>query len=219
MPSFITTIRFLQTEHYEECCVQVQEWRQLWNGHVHAQKMPGVSAQKVQGNGDAGWMWVSLTGSRPRFLFISPEAFISHSDRQGKNYSDELLIILHQFSLICAVHVYTLYWVRRSCQRLPWWALIFHSDMAGWMLGYWMSHITQQKGPAFITVTGIEEVKQILCHLKKLCQVSWKGEFGLKFSHFCPFGNQSSSDECTSIWRQNFEMWPWTQLLESLADC
>lgn len=53
-----TVLRFLQTEHNKECCVQMQEWRKLWNGHVHAQEMPRVSAEKVQGDGHAGWMWV-----------------------------------------------------------------------------------------------------------------------------------------------------------------
>lgn len=59
-----TVLRFLQTEHNKECCVQMQEWRKLWNGHVHAQEMPRVSAEKVQGDGHAGWMWVSPADRR-----------------------------------------------------------------------------------------------------------------------------------------------------------
>lgn len=115
--------RFLQTEHYKECCVQMQERWELWNGHVHAQKVPGVSLEEVQGDGNACWMWVLLTLGRSGFL----------KEMKWKKF---LFIITHQrFILSACTHC--------TVCLLPWWTPILHSDMVGWIWGYWMSAIPQ----------------------------------------------------------------------------
>ena len=107
--NFLSTIlRFLQTEHNKECCVQMQEWRKLWNGHVHAQEMPRVSAEKVQGDGHAGWMWVLPADRR----------LVDQYDGEQRNCR-------HVF-FFPAVHIHTLR--TRQC-----WALILHSDEACWI--------------------------------------------------------------------------------------
>lgn len=45
-------------------------------------------------------------------------------------------------------------WSYRASLRV----LIFHSDVAGWIVEYWMSPITHSRGPTSLTDTGIEAV-------------------------------------------------------------
>lgn len=81
------------------------------------------------------WSW---------FLFMDAETI-------NNQYDGECVFFLKTYyhasihtDLSCPhAHHCTVCLVKRGCQRPPWWVLIFHSDMAGWILGYWMSPITQ----------------------------------------------------------------------------
>lgn len=59
--------RFLQAECNQESRVSVQEWRWLWDGHVHEEEVPGLQAEEVSRSGDVGRVYVTFDC----FLFSS----------------------------------------------------------------------------------------------------------------------------------------------------
>lgn len=129
--------RFLPAEHYKECRVQMQERWKLWDGYVHAQEMPGVSAAEVQGDGHAGRMWVGET--------------INQYDEETKVLGHCSLSLMATADELCGLTIMSL--SGRQRPHFPFW----HGPLNA---GYQLSPTSDNRAvQPFSSVTKIDTVK------------------------------------------------------------